>query len=57
MFNMKKYIIPTTQFIALGAEKLCQGLSGSINGGNPWNSDSPQRQFSGDYYSSLKYLI
>jgi len=53
---MKKYIQPTTQFIALGAERLCQELSGSIVGGNPSTADSPLRNFQGNT-QGLKYLI
>jgi len=53
---MKKYIQPNTQFIALGAEKLCQELGTSLGSGDPWSSDSPLRKFEG-MIQSLKYLI
>jgi len=53
---MKKYINPTTQFIALGAERLCQELSGSIGGGDPSTADAPLRNFTGEKLG-LKYLI
>jgi len=54
--KMKKYIEPKTQFIALGAERLCQELSSSIVGGDPGTADSPLRIFTGEKYG-LKYLI
>lgn len=52
---MKKYIKPTTQMMAI-----VYGTSLMIsmgNGEDPTRADSPQRQFTGDSYSSLKYLI
>jgi len=53
----KQYIQPATLFIALGAERLCQGLSGSIgNGIDANNADAPLRNFQGDK-QGLKYLI
>jgi len=54
---MKKYIQPTTQSIALGAERICQGYNASVVDGDPSKALAPERQFQGDSYSSLKYLI
>jgi len=54
---MKQYIQPNSQMIALGAEKICQELSGSIGTGtNAGNADAPLRNFQGEK-QGLKYLI